>query len=80
MTSKTITNSSNFVEVQKTIDQCKWTNFRPDVSKRLAARIAPKKLELMVDGTGCDGSLRNALLPGELDAQLWLVHPYKQLR
>ncbi|KAL6229266.1 hypothetical protein BDW75DRAFT_245886 [Aspergillus navahoensis] len=79
MTSKTITNSSEFVEVRKTIDQCKWTNCGQTCpSGWLPAQRSDKnakKLELMVDGTGCDGSLHTLCCPeSSMPTCGWYIH------
>jgi GH18 family chitinase len=79
LTTTTESNSTRFVEIHKTIDQCKWTNCGQTCPAgwQPAPRLDKnaKKDELMLDGTGCDGDLHTLCCPEEAMATCgWYIH------
>lgn len=80
MTSKTPSNSSDYIEVKKYIDQCKWTN----CGQTCPTRYRPLKRidknrhsdqELMIDSTACDGTLHTLCCPEDsMPTCGWYTH------
>ncbi|KAL4909586.1 hypothetical protein BDW74DRAFT_174788 [Aspergillus multicolor] len=79
MTSKTFTNTSEYVEVKKTVDQCKWTNCGQTCPSGWLPAMRydknAKPLDLMLDSTGCDGSLHTLCCPEDsMPTCGWYIH------
>ncbi|GIJ91456.1 hypothetical protein Asppvi_010422 [Aspergillus pseudoviridinutans] len=80
MTSKRRSNSSEYIQVKKTIDQCKWTNCGQMCPTGYQAVLRTdknrhNKEELMLDTTACDGNLHTLCCPeASMPTCGWYTH------